>query len=189
MTHLDRVALSAPGAPPALVVSQLHVAYGPGTCAVSGVLDEPVAGMNPEESGRIAETVRLGRAEFGTPILLIEHDLPMVMSRADTVLVLDFGHVVACGTPAEVQADPEVLLGCTGDLQAPSADERGRPGGRVPAADHLGPARGSGKGSNGRAVRVRPSRSHRGCPRRAPTQLPSGRHSRRERPTLVRSYT
>jgi hypothetical protein len=55
LTHLDRVALSAPGAPPALVVSQLHVAYGPGTCAVSGVLDDGAEGGQhpPRERGLV----------------------------------------------------------------------------------------------------------------------------------------
>lgn len=89
------------------------------------LLDEPVAGMNPEESARIAETITLARTELGASVLLIEHDLPMVMKLADTVMVLDFGQAVAQGTPAQVQADPEVLRAYTGDLgdRAPANQE------------------------------------------------------------------
>jgi branched-chain amino acid transport system ATP-binding protein len=90
------------------------------------LLDEPVAGMNPEESARIAETITLARTEIGASVLLIEHDLPMVMRLADTVMVLDFGQCVAQGTPDEVQADPEVLRAYTGDL-GPRAASRETP--------------------------------------------------------------
>lgn len=88
------------------------------------LLDEPVAGMNPEESARIAETISVARDELGASILLIEHDLPMVMKLADVVMVLDFGHAVAQGTPAEVQADPEVLRAYTGDLDHSAPSDR-----------------------------------------------------------------
>ncbi|MGY1683732.1 ABC transporter ATP-binding protein [Geodermatophilus sp. SYSU D01176] len=73
------------------------------------LLDEPVAGMNAEETARMAEAIREIRSALGISIVLVEHDMGMVMSLADRVTVLDFGRRIADGTPAEVQADPEVI--------------------------------------------------------------------------------
>ena len=73
------------------------------------LLDEPVAGMNAEETARMAEGIREIRSALGISILLVEHDMGMVMRIADAVTVLDFGRRIADGTPAEVQRDPEVL--------------------------------------------------------------------------------
>jgi branched-chain amino acid transport system ATP-binding protein len=73
------------------------------------LLDEPVAGMNATESAQMAETIATLRELMGLSVVLIEHDMPFVMSLADTVTVLDFGRCIARGTPAEIQRDPEVL--------------------------------------------------------------------------------
>jgi branched-chain amino acid transport system ATP-binding protein len=73
------------------------------------LLDEPVAGMNAEETTRMAEAIREIGSALGISIILVEHDMGMVMSLADRVTVLDFGRLIADGTPAEVQADPEVI--------------------------------------------------------------------------------
>ncbi|MFE6338564.1 ABC transporter ATP-binding protein [Streptomyces sp. NPDC057798] len=73
------------------------------------LLDEPVAGMNAAERARTAETIRAVRAELGLSVVLVEHDMGMVMRLADEVTVLDFGRVIAHGTPDEVRHDPEVL--------------------------------------------------------------------------------
>jgi branched-chain amino acid transport system ATP-binding protein len=73
------------------------------------LLDEPVAGMNAEETARMAEAILEIRSALGISVVLVEHDMGMVMSLADRVTVLDFGRRIADGSPAQVQADPEVI--------------------------------------------------------------------------------
>jgi ABC-type branched-subunit amino acid transport system ATPase component len=73
------------------------------------LLDEPVAGMNPSEKAEMARTVTHVRETLGISIVLVEHDMTFVMGLAERVTVLDFGRLIADGTPAEVQHDPEVL--------------------------------------------------------------------------------
>ena len=88
------------------------------------LLDEPVAGMNAEETARMAAAVLEIRNELGISIVLVEHDMGMVMSIADRVTVLDFGRRIADGTPDEVQADPDVVrayLGSGDDTDPASA--------------------------------------------------------------------
>ncbi|MGE8319625.1 MAG: ABC transporter ATP-binding protein [Comamonas sp.] len=72
------------------------------------MLDEPVAGMNREETEDMARFILDVRAEWGVTVLMVEHDMGMVMDLSDHVVVLNFGQVIAQGTPAMVQADPEV---------------------------------------------------------------------------------
>jgi ABC-type branched-subunit amino acid transport system ATPase component len=73
------------------------------------LLDEPVAGMNAEESQRMARTIVQVRETLGISVVLVEHDMAFVMGLADRVTVLDFGRRIADGEPDEVQRDPEVL--------------------------------------------------------------------------------
>jgi len=93
------------------------------------LLDEPVAGMNAEETERMAQAVLEIRDELGISIVLVEHDMGMVMSIADRVTVLDFGRRIADGTPEETQADPEVIRAYLG-----AGDDTGPAG--HPAPDH-----------------------------------------------------
>ncbi len=72
------------------------------------MLDEPVAGMNREETEDMARFILDVREEWGVTVLMVEHDMGMVMDLSDHVVVLNFGQVIARGTPAVVQADPEV---------------------------------------------------------------------------------
>jgi branched-chain amino acid transport system ATP-binding protein len=73
------------------------------------LLDEPVAGMNVDESAEMARSIVQSRQALGISIVVVEHDMPFVMGLADRVTVLDFGRVIADGTPHDVQRDPEVL--------------------------------------------------------------------------------
>jgi branched-chain amino acid transport system ATP-binding protein len=73
------------------------------------MLDEPVAGMNREETEDMARFILDVREEWGITILMVEHDMGMVMDISDHVVVLNFGEVIADGIPAEVQANPEVI--------------------------------------------------------------------------------
>ncbi|MGJ7530300.1 ABC transporter ATP-binding protein [Variovorax sp. GB1P17] len=73
------------------------------------LLDEPMAGMTVTEKSEMAHFVRAARDEFGTTILLIEHDIGVVLGLSDRVAVLDYGRKIADGTPAEVRKDPAVI--------------------------------------------------------------------------------
>jgi branched-chain amino acid transport system ATP-binding protein len=73
------------------------------------LLDEPVAGMNLEETEDMARYILDIRDELSIPMILVEHDMGLVMDLADRVLVVDFGVPVACGTPKEVQQNPDVI--------------------------------------------------------------------------------
>ena len=73
------------------------------------LLDEPVAGMNQEETEDMARFIVDIRSELKVPMIMVEHDMGLVMDLADRVLVVDFGSPVATGTPEQVQRDPEVI--------------------------------------------------------------------------------
>lgn len=73
------------------------------------LLDEPAAGMNPQESAAMTRLIRRLRDELGVTILLIEHDMHVVMGISEQITVLDFGQKIAEGTPEEIQRNPRVI--------------------------------------------------------------------------------
>ncbi|WP_313111733.1 ABC transporter ATP-binding protein [Pseudescherichia sp.] len=77
-------------------------------------LDEPAAGLNPVETHALSRIVRILREQHGVTVLLIEHDMGMVMSIADWVIVLDHGNVIARGTPKAIQANASVIAAYLG---------------------------------------------------------------------------
>lgn len=99
------------------------------------LLDEPVAGMNEEESSRVAEIIGRTRSEFGATVVLIEHNIELVMGLTDRVMVLDFGKRIALGTPDEVRRTPEVIAAYIGEhVEHPGAAAPGGDPGLTPAA-------------------------------------------------------
>ena len=88
------------------------------------LLDEVLAGLNPTEMSTMLQTIESIRTE-GTSIIMIEHVMKAVMSVSDRVIVLDYGRLIACGTPAEVQADKQVIEAYLGD---PAVAEKIREG-------------------------------------------------------------
>ena len=73
------------------------------------LLDEPAAGMNPRETQELMEMIRWIRKEFGLTVLLIEHDMSLVMGICERIYVLEYGMIIAKGTPAEIKSNPEVI--------------------------------------------------------------------------------
>ena len=73
------------------------------------LLDEPVAGLNADETRTMAQVILDVRRELGLSVVIVEHDMGLVMGIADRVTVLDFGRKIADGPPSEVQADPTVI--------------------------------------------------------------------------------
>lgn len=73
------------------------------------LLDEPAAGMNPQETHELMEMIRWIRREFALTILLIEHDMSLVMGICERIYVLEYGEIIAEGTPKEIKENPEVI--------------------------------------------------------------------------------
>jgi branched-chain amino acid transport system ATP-binding protein len=73
------------------------------------LLDEPAAGMNPSETMELMENIRNIRDTFGIAILLIEHDMSLVMGICEGICVLNYGKIIAKGTPDDIRSNPTVI--------------------------------------------------------------------------------
>ena len=73
------------------------------------LLDEPAAGMNPQETLELMEMIRWIRDQFNLTVLLIEHDMSLVMGICERIYVLEYGQIIAAGTPKEIRQNPEVI--------------------------------------------------------------------------------
>ena len=73
------------------------------------LLDEPAAGMNPSETAELMENIRTMRDQFRIAVMLIEHDMNLVMGICEGICVLNYGRIIAKGTPAEIRSNPEVI--------------------------------------------------------------------------------
>ena len=78
-------------------------------------LDEPAAGMNPQETKELMDTIKTVRTQFKISILLIEHDMKLVMGICEKITVLNYGTVLACGTPEEIQNNSDVIKAYLGE--------------------------------------------------------------------------
>jgi branched-chain amino acid transport system ATP-binding protein len=88
---------------------RLEIARAMATAPRLLLLDEPAAGMNPQESNELMDLIRWIRDRFGMAVLLVEHNMKVVMGICETVHVLDYGSTIAIGKPADIQRDPKVI--------------------------------------------------------------------------------
>ena len=88
---------------------RLEIVRALGTNPSLLLLDEPAAGMNPSETAELMENIRKIRDTFQIAIMLIEHDMNLVMGVCEGIAVLNFGKIIAKGTPSEIQSNPAVI--------------------------------------------------------------------------------
>ena len=107
--HMEDVANVKAGSLPYGAQRRLEIMRALATSPKLLLLDEPAAGMNPSETAELTETIRRIRDEFNIAVLLIEHDMSLVMGICEGIAVLNFGRIIAKGTPDEIRNNPQVI--------------------------------------------------------------------------------
>jgi len=107
--HMEGLANVKAGSLPYGAQRRLEIVRALATGPSLLLLDEPAAGMNPSETAELMENIRKIRDTFHIAVLLIEHDMNLVMEVCEGICVLNFGRIIAKGTPADIQANPAVI--------------------------------------------------------------------------------
>ena len=94
---------------------KLEIARALATNPTLLLLDEPAAGMNPQETEELMETIKFVKDEFKVSILLIEHDMKLVMGICERIVVIDYGRIIAKGSPQEIRKNPNVIKAYLGE--------------------------------------------------------------------------
>jgi branched-chain amino acid transport system ATP-binding protein len=109
MQNLDHLKDEIAGSLPYGIQRRLEIARALATQPKLLLLDEPAAGMNPQETQELTDFIRQIRDEYHLTVFMIEHHMDLVMQISDRVYVLNFGSLLAQGTPQEVQNNPKVI--------------------------------------------------------------------------------
>jgi branched-chain amino acid transport system ATP-binding protein len=107
--HMERMADTMAGSLPYGAQRRLEIIRALATHPKLLLLDEPAAGMNPSETAELMQTIGDIRDKFGIAIMLIEHDMSLVMGICEGIAVLNFGRIIAKGTPEQIRANPQVI--------------------------------------------------------------------------------
>jgi len=107
--HMDKMAPFLAGSLPYGAQRRLEIVRALATNPSVLLLDEPAAGMNPSETAELMENIRIIRDTFQIAVILIEHDMNLVMNICEGICVLNFGRVIAKGSPSDIQSDPAVI--------------------------------------------------------------------------------
>ena len=107
--HMENMAGVKAGSLPYGAQRRLEIVRALATNPSLLLLDEPAAGMNPSETAELMENIRTIRDTFQIAVLLIEHDMSLVMNICEGLCVLNFGQIIAKGTPEDIQSDPVVI--------------------------------------------------------------------------------
>ena len=107
--HMEEFADAKAGSLPYGAQRRLEIVRALASGPLILLLDEPAAGMNPQETDELGDFIRGIKEHFKLTVFMIEHHMNLVMDISDRIYVIDFGKLIAEGTPAEVQDNPEVI--------------------------------------------------------------------------------